>query len=247
MTGQLGTLALACAGLGLITAPASWQPASLRRLRTLAPPQTRTADRRRRRMPPKSATFSCLIGLATAFVLGGPLGLVLGTGTALAAARFLRSRDVTTNRRDIEARQAELPIALDLIGECLAAGMPTAKSFEVVAQACPGPLAADLRRVAELCRLGVPTAAVWTELRSDPTLGAVARAVCRTSDSGAALAITLRRVSAQLRADSAAAAQAAARRAGVLVMAPLGLCFLPAFVAVGVVPVVIGIAQQVVV
>ena len=33
-----------------------------------------------------------------------------------------------------------------------------------------------------------------------------------------------------------------ARRAGVLVTAPVGLCFLPAFIAVGVLPVVIGLA-----
>jgi hypothetical protein len=32
------------------------------------------------------------------------------------------------------------------------------------------------------------------------------------------------------------------RRAGVLAAAPLGLCFLPAFVLVGVVPVVTGLA-----
>ena len=35
------------------------------------------------------------------------------------------------------------------------------------------------------------------------------------------------------------------RRAGVWVLAPLGLCFLPAFVCLGVVPLVLGIAGQV--
>ena len=38
------------------------------------------------------------------------------------------------------------------------------------------------------------------------------------------------------------AAEQAARRVGVLAVAPLGLCFLPAFVLLGVVPVVIGLA-----
>ncbi|MDQ3055153.1 MAG: type II secretion system protein F, partial [Actinomycetota bacterium] len=36
-----------------------------------------------------------------------------------------------------------------------------------------------------------------------------------------------------------------AQRAGVALMAPLGLCFLPAFVCLGVVPVVVGIASRV--
>jgi len=41
------------------------------------------------------------------------------------------------------------------------------------------------------------------------------------------------------------AAQAAARRAGVLAVGPLGLCFLPAFVLVGVVPLVAGLVGAV--
>ena len=34
-------------------------------------------------------------------------------------------------------------------------------------------------------------------------------------------------------------------RAGVLVSGPLGLCFLPAFVCLGIVPVVVGLARDV--
>ncbi len=41
------------------------------------------------------------------------------------------------------------------------------------------------------------------------------------------------------------AAEARAQRAGVLIAAPLGLCFLPAFLVLGVVPVVIGLAGEV--
>jgi pilus assembly protein TadC len=43
----------------------------------------------------------------------------------------------------------------------------------------------------------------------------------------------------------AEAAEARAQRAGVLIAAPLGLCFLPAFLVLGVVPVVIGLAGEV--
>ncbi|NJA60175.1 translation initiation factor IF-2, partial [Streptomyces sp. NEAU-H3] len=39
-------------------------------------------------------------------------------------------------------------------------------------------------------------------------------------------------------------ATAAARRAGVLVTAPLGLCFLPAFLILGVAPVLLGLAGE---
>jgi pilus assembly protein TadC len=36
-----------------------------------------------------------------------------------------------------------------------------------------------------------------------------------------------------------------AQRAGVLITVPLGLCFLPAFVCLGIVPVIAGLAKQI--
>ena len=57
--------------------------------------------------------------------------------------------------------------------------------------------------------------------------------------------ITIERIpelAAEARAEWTRAATARARRAAVMVSAPVGLCFLPAFIAVGVLPVVIGLA-----
>ena len=48
-----------------------------------------------------------------------------------------------------------------------------------------------------------------------------------------------------LRAAARTATDAEVRRAGVRILAPLGLCFLPAFVCLGVVPLVIGLAGNV--
>ncbi|MZG17696.1 hypothetical protein GTY44_30180, partial [Streptomyces sp. SID5914] len=53
------------------------------------------------------------------------------------------------------------------------------------------------------------------------------------------------RLAAQARADWARTTAARARRAAVMVTVPVGLCFLPAFIAVGVLPVVIGLADGV--
>jgi len=69
----------------------------------------------------------------------------------------------------------------------------------------------------------------------------VVRAAQRSGHSGAALAGSLTRVADDLRADVVAATEARARTAGVLVVLPLGLCFLPAFVLTGLVPVVVGV------
>ncbi|ORB82442.1 hypothetical protein B1T49_27950, partial [Mycobacterium persicum] len=52
-------------------------------------------------------------------------------------------------------------------------------------------------------------------------------------------------LAAQSRQDAAHAATAGAQQAGVLIAGPLGLCFLPAFVCLGLVPVVAGLAGKV--
>jgi len=64
----------------------------------------------------------------------------------------------------------------------------------------------------------------------------------RSSVSGVALAEAVAVLASQCRQDAAHAAAAAAERAAVLIAGPLGLCFLPAFVCLGIVPVVAGLA-----
>ena len=61
-------------------------------------------------------------------------------------------------------------------------------------------------------------------------------------DGGAPVAAAVSRLAAEVRAEGRGAAEQAARRVGVLAVAPLGLSFLPAFVLLGVVPVVVGLA-----
>jgi pilus assembly protein TadC len=73
----------------------------------------------------------------------------------------------------------------------------------------------------------------------------VVAAAVRSHHSGAALASALERVAGDLRADRIIAADAAARRAGTLIVLPLGLCFLPAFVLAGLIPVIVAVLGDV--
>ena len=66
------------------------------------------------------------------------------------------------------------------------------------------------------------------------------RALARSA-TGAAPAALLRAVADDADAAARAAAEAAARRAAVTAVLPLGLCFLPAFVLLGIVPLVAGL------
>ena len=67
----------------------------------------------------------------------------------------------------------------------------------------------------------------------------------RAGTSGSAVGAALRALAADLRATERARGEAAVQRAGVWVLAPLGACFLPAFVCLGVVPLVLGLAAGV--
>lgn len=193
--------------------------------------------------PPRLAAAA--LGVAVVLVVGGPLGLFAGAAAFLGTDRAVRTLEPATVRRRSEHRAAELPLVLDLLAVCLRAGTPLVTALETVASALPGALSAELALVAGLQRLGSAPEAAWADLADDPDLGPVARAVARSVESGARLATAFERLAADRRSALAAAGDARARRAGVIAMAPLGLCFLPAFVSLGIVPIVLSLAGEV--
>ncbi len=72
-----------------------------------------------------------------------------------------------------------------------------------------------------------------------------ARAARRSAKSGAPLSDIVAELAVRHRAETEDRVAAEIDRAGVLVSGPLGLCFLPAFVCLGIVPVVVGLARDV--
>ncbi len=140
---------------------------------------------------------------------------------------------------------------LDMLAVCLGAGMPVSTAAAATARSAPGALAAVLRRAADLLALGADPAVAWSlppDWRPSPMdtqVYALLRLARRSASSGAALAGGVTELADQSRHDAAHAAAAAAERAGVLMAGPLGLCFLPAFVCLGILPVVAGLAGEV--
>jgi pilus assembly protein TadC len=132
--------------------------------------------------------------------------------------------------------------AWDELASCLRAGLSLDRAVRAVAVSLPGPMAAALTEVADLLALGADPAAAWAPALDEPATARLARAARRSARSGAAVADVATTVAADVRAEAAEAVSARAERAGVLVAGPLGLCFLPAFLALGIAPVVIGLA-----
>lgn len=180
---------------------------------------------------------------------GGPGSRSTGWGKALRWTGRMVGRDA--------AAEPGLPLAIDLLAVCLRAGMPTSAAFRSVARTVSSSVAVGrtgsegprvdvvLGRVAAACELGSEPATAWQEWIGSSQYGRLARALVVTGESGSAVAGRLEAVSEQLRTAAGEQALVRSQRAGVALMAPLGLCFLPAFVCLGVLPVVIGIAGRV--
>jgi pilus assembly protein TadC len=143
---------------------------------------------------------------------------------------------------EARAGRAQLPLAADLLAACLAAGSSPERAAEAVGHALGGPLGDRMVRAATELRLGGEPAVVWQRFGRLPGSAGLARCLERAGTSGVPAVRSVTRLAAELRADRARDGAARARRAAVLVTGPLGLCFLPAFLAVGVAPVVIGLA-----
>jgi pilus assembly protein TadC len=184
--------------------------------------------------------------LAVALLIGpGPSVVRARAGTALRAQRLRPGLpDVSDHGPDPLA----VASSFDVLAVCLAAGMAVSTAAAVTAASAPPKLARVLRRAADLLALGADPAVAWSispEKTMDVPTDALLRLARRSASSGAALAGGLAELADQSRHDAAHAAAAAAERAGVLIAGPLGLCFLPAFVCLGIVPVVAGLAGDV--
>jgi pilus assembly protein TadC len=141
---------------------------------------------------------------------------------------------------------------LDLLAAALAAGAPPESAIAAVAGAvgeCGTPpmrqAVEPVRLVGRLLRLGSDPVTAWSGLDSVPGMQQVSAAGRRCAHSGARLASALTDAAAEIRLQDRGRAVARAGRTGVWALLPLGCCFLPAFVCLGVLPVVLGVAGQV--
>jgi Flp pilus assembly protein TadB len=134
-------------------------------------------------------------------------------------------------------------LLLDLAAAALRSGKPVAAALELSLAAAAPPVAAALGEVVGLIRLGADPVDAWSGMPRDGPLGEVRRAAVRSASSGLRLAAAFERLAGDLRAQAAALATARAHRAGVAALGPLAACFLPSFVCLGIVPVVVGVAR----
>ncbi|MEV7772713.1 type II secretion system F family protein [Kitasatospora sp. NPDC086791] len=186
-------------------------------------------------------------GLAVALLVGGGTGLVVGVLAAAGVHRWsARARSPADRRAALEEEllTRQLPLSAELLAACLGSAALPSEAVSAVGRSVGAPMGPRLVTIGAELALGAPPELCWRRLgEQHPSLAPLARCLVRTSLGGTPVAGPLIRLAQGLRTAAARAAHARVRRAAVLATAPLGLCFLPAFVLIGVVPVVIGLTN----
>lgn len=204
-----------------------WLPPSV------APPRQRTADR-----PGVRPVAVVGVALAAWLVVGGAAGMVAAVVAGVGARHVLARAESSGARREREEVERSLPHLVALFASTLRAGAEPVSGLARVCVAMPGPTAERLAPVVERSRWGASGPDAWDTLARDPALAPLARAMVRSQASGASVVQAVERLADELERESLARAEDAARKVGVSAAVPLGVCLLPAFLLLGVVPTV---------
>lgn len=188
--------------------------------------------------PQARATAAVLVAVGCAVLIGGGAGLIVAIPAGAGAWVGLGRLEPASRVREREKSAAMLPLAIDLLAAAVAAGCPPVNAVDQVGRALGGPLGRSLTAAASAARLAPHPADVWSAIRDDPTLRPLARTLTAATTRGTSPVPALQRSAHEARETARWAAETRARAVGARAAAPLGLCFLPAFILLAIVPVV---------
>ncbi len=234
---------LAAAGLAALALLLAWRPpAGGRALRTRHRQLPRWIGGRADAAPfGRRLLGGGMLGLAVTAVMmraGPPVALACGAAVTLAGAVVLGWLEPGATRVARRRRIADTPQALDLLASCLAAGLPVRSALRAVVEVIDGPLADDLNQVLRLTELGHDDVSAWRTLAGHEQLGPAALDLARSVETGALLVESLLVHAELAREERHGQVEEAARRVGVRSVLPLMICFIPAFLLLGIVPTV---------
>jgi Flp pilus assembly protein TadB len=239
MSGQLAVLVAVLAALTvLLLLPSSPSLPPGPGADPVASPSVRRERALLARLRPLLALVAGVGGWA---MVGGPLGTAVGTACAVGVWVVLgRTEDPAVVRRREELLEG-LPTGVDLLGSCLDAGAAPESALVSVSKALGGPVGEEFLAIHHRLEVGVDPTRVWRSIATHPQLAPLGRAVGRAHETGAPVGQAVHRLADELRDRARADVEARARSIEVKAAAPLGLCLLPAFVVLGVVPMVVGV------
>lgn len=194
---------------------------------------------RRLRVP-----ISALAAYGAWTLLGGLVGVIGGVAAGALAWRVLskvESPAVAERRRRL---QRDLPFAVHLLAGLVASGAEVAAAMHDVAEAIGGPVAVEWRFIRRELAISGDPVLVWRRVGDVEGLQGMGLAMARSFDSGAPVTDTLARLAEDLTDRARHELEARVRTIEVRAAGPLGVCFLPAFVILGVLPAVVSMFSQ---
>ncbi|MFE9246956.1 type II secretion system F family protein [Nocardiopsis sp. NPDC006938] len=195
-----------------------------------------TRARNRPRGPAPGSWLRLLVPVVAAVALTALVGGA-GVVVALAVGGYLWWRSRRRARRPARLPVTDdLPVLIGLLASGVRAGATVPAGLGAVAGAARGDLGTELASLRDQLELGADPLPAWRRSALPEPLVAVGADLARAAETGAPVADLLDRHVRDLRRRSRAVTTARVESLGVLVVAPLGLCFLPAFVLIGIVP-----------
>lgn len=164
-----------------------------------------------------------------------------------ARERWLNVRGTKSADADTEVQDRgiqDVPLILELLATCLDAGLPMPRALELLAEVAETQTREGLRTVVAGLSIGASWQTSWHPVKNQRVLGRLYDALTFAAVTGAPAASLLYAEAAQLRRSAQRDSERRAAALGVRLVIPLGLCSLPAFVCLGVAPVVIAMMHS---
>ncbi|MCC2309484.1 type II secretion system F family protein [Cellulomonas chengniuliangii] len=179
--------------------------------------------------------------LVSVLLVGAGAGWALGPCVRRAAVAAPRAGGAGRDRDARAVAPLDVSLVLELVDVALATGVSVPHALQAVGAAVGGRDGEALERTGSMLVLGSSWQEAWA--RAPRRLEAVARCLEPAWSAGSAPGAALRSQAAAVRRGRQRAAREAAARMGVHLVLPLGLCFLPAFVLLGLAPVMLSLAE----
>lgn len=170
---------------------------------------------------------------------GGVGTAAVGVGLVLAGTGRIWSDRLVSAAQGTDPPGVDLQVVLSLVAAALTAGAGVPRALGATGGAVGGPLGSALRRAARALVLGADWDRAWAG--APAALTPMVRALRGAWLDGAAPGEALRAAGDEVQHERRSAARTAAARLGVRLVLPLGACYLPAFVLVGLVPVLLAL------
>lgn len=190
--------------------------------------------------------WASMAGLGAGLVLGGPLAVPAGTAVAAGVWVVAGRLEPAEVRRRREEVRRDLPHVVTLLAAALRSGLAPVDAIGLVSRALPGAAADRLAPVSTRLQLGGDVVPIWAALAADPDLGALGRTMARAHRTGAPVVAAVERLGDDLARRGRAEVEDRARAVGVRAAVPLGLCLLPSFLLLGIVPLAVSLASVIV-